>query len=87
MRFCITINLFCIWNFEIVEAGDVIFTMLGFGRKNTYIKKRKANTVYNQLLGSRLLGKSYGFSSGSFSFANLVPANATNHTQTRSMQL
>jgi len=28
-----------------------------------------------------LLGKSYGFSSGSFSFSNLVPANATNHTQ------
>jgi len=37
--------------------------------------------VYNQLLVLCVLGKSYGFSSGSFSFANLVPANATNHTQ------
>jgi hypothetical protein len=30
-----------------------------------------------------VLGKSYGFSSGSFSFTNLVLANATNHTRTR----
>jgi amino acid transporter len=30
-----------------------------------------------------VLGKSYGFSSGSFSFTNLDLANATNHTRTR----
>ncbi|QHI36043.1 hypothetical protein IMCC3317_13960 [Kordia antarctica] len=39
--------------------------------------------MYNQLLGSSLLGNSYGISSGSFSFVNLVLANATSHTRTR----
>jgi hypothetical protein len=34
-----------------------------------------------------VLGKSFGFSSGSFSFINLDLANATNHTQTRCKQL
>ena len=33
-----------------------------------------------------MLGKSYGFSSGSFSFANLVLTNATNHTRNRECQ-
>ena len=37
--------------------------------------------MFSQLLGSRLLGNYFGFSSGSFSFVNLVPTNATNHTQ------
>jgi hypothetical protein len=43
--------------------------------------------VYNQLLDYRLLGNSYGISSGSISFTNLVLANATNHTRTRWQQL
>jgi hypothetical protein len=33
--------------------------------------------VYNQLLGYCLLGNSFGISSGSFLFTNLVLANAT----------
>ncbi len=43
----------------------------------TVIESTTGNNVYSQLLDYRLLRKSYGFSSGSFSFANLVPANAT----------
>jgi hypothetical protein len=35
------------------------------------------------LLGYRLLGNSFGISSGSFLFTNLVLANATNHTRKR----
>jgi hypothetical protein len=42
--------------------------------------------VYSSLLVLCVLGKSVGFSSGSFSFANLVLANATNHTRTRCEQ-
>ena len=38
------------------------------------------------MLGLCVLGKSYGFSSGSFSFTNLVLANATSHTQNRWQQ-
>jgi hypothetical protein len=39
------------------------------------------------LLGYRLLGNSFGISSGSFSFANLVLNNATNHTRNRCASL
>ena len=35
-------------------------------------KKTFANNVYNPLFTMCVLGKSYGFPSGSFSFANLV---------------
>ena len=38
------------------------------------------------MLGLCVLGKSYGFSSGSFSFTKLVLANATSHTQNRWQQ-
>ena len=46
-------------------------------------KQTGYNNVYNQLLDYRLLGNSYGISSDSFLFTNLVLANATNHTRTR----
>ncbi len=44
-------------------------------------KTTTTNNMYNQLLILCLLGKSCGSSSASFSFANLVPSNATNYTQ------
>ncbi len=53
------------------------------GLKESVASKTAHNNVYSQLLGYRLLGNSFGISSGSFLFTNLVLANATNHTQTR----
>ena len=38
--------------------------------------------MYNPLFALSVLGKSCEFSSGLFSFANLVPANAASHTRT-----
>ena len=47
-------------------------------KQNKYAEKqRNGNNVYRQLLGLCVLGKSYGFPSGSFSFTNLV-ANQRN---------
>jgi hypothetical protein len=53
------------------------------GLKESVASKTAHNNVYGQLLGYRLLGNSFGISSGSFLFTNLVLANATNHKQTR----
>ncbi|MGK0447795.1 MAG: hypothetical protein ACJA2M_001574 [Polaribacter sp.] len=35
------------------------------------------NNIHSQLLSLSVLGKPYGFSSGSFSFINIVLTNAT----------
>ena len=47
--------------------------------------KTKANNAYSYLLVLCVLGKSYRFSSGSFSFDNSVLVNAISYTQTRSV--